>query len=1134
MNERDLFIAALQIDGPAERADFLDHACGADNELRKRLDVLLAAHDRPASSLERPIAASLEGVPMGTPDPTTSGFEPPARDGEQTVSYQGETPAPASLIGSIVAGRYKLRQEIGEGGMGSVYLAEQTQPVKRQVALKLIKPGMDSRAVLARFESERQALALMDHPHIAKVFDAGTTEHGRPFFVMELVKGIPLTDYCDQHRLGLPERLALFRQICSAVQHAHQKGIIHRDLKPTNILVESHDGEPVPKVIDFGLAKATSGMQLSEHSLFTAFGSVAGTPLYMAPEQASFNALDIDTRADIYALGVILYELLTGSTPIRRETFRKATIDEMLRLIREVEPPAPSSRISTSDTLPSIAATRQTEPARLSRFVRGDLDWVVMKALAKERNRRYESAIALAQDLERFTNHEPVSAGPPTAAYRVRKFARRHRVALVTVGAFALLLVAATAVSAVLAVWANRERMRAVSAEKSAKEQQGRAQDREKLAIDAVRRYGDVVRETPALKDNPSLSNLRATLLKEPQAFFKLLRDRLQADRETTPESLARLAAASFDLGNLTDEIGDKQDALRAHQESLAIRERLARENPSVTEFQRLLAWSHNNIGLLQKETGRLAEALESLEKARVISERLTSENPSVTEFHNDLGRCYNNIGIVQVHTGRPAEALASFKQARAIFERLARENPSVTEFQNDLAGSHNNIGKLQVGTGRPAEALASYEQAHAIRERLARENPSITHFQRDLGRSYDDIGSLQSQSGRMTEALESREKARVISERLARENPSVTRFQSDLASSHNHNGALQRQTAQPAEALASYEQARAIWERLARENPSVTQFQSDLAESHNNIGDLQHTTGRPAEALASWEQARAIWERQARQHPESPYLASSLGGALHNMAMIDLDQRRFDKARAKLTQAIEWQRKALAVNPSHPTYRQFLVNHLNGLMVAATGLGRADLADQARRELADLAAIDPAKSALDARLAAVLKGKETPKNDAERIGLAYRAYEKALHASSARLYAEALANTPKLTDDRQAQHRYNAACAAALAGSGQAKDDPPPDGAARAKLRQQALGWLKAELAEWAKVQDAGPAEMKAKIAPTLQHWTTDADLAGIRDEKELAKRPKEERVAFQQLWKDVEKLRTKAAASN
>jgi serine/threonine protein kinase len=305
--------------------------------------------------------------------------------------------------------------------MGTVYLAEQLRPVRRQVALKLIKPGMDSRHVLARFESERQALALMEHPNIARVLDAGTGPDGHPFFVMELVKGIPITEYCDNHRLDLNARLTLFRQVCSAVQHAHQKGIIHRDLKPSNILIESHDDKPVPKVIDFGLAKATSGMRLSEQSLFTAFGSVAGTPLYMAPEQASFNALDVDTRADIYALGVILYELLTGTTPIARESIQRAALDEMLRVIREVEPPAPSSRISTSEELPSLAASLQVEPARLSRLVRGELDWIVMKALAKERERRYASAIALADDIDHHLNHVPVSAGPPTAGYRLGK-----------------------------------------------------------------------------------------------------------------------------------------------------------------------------------------------------------------------------------------------------------------------------------------------------------------------------------------------------------------------------------------------------------------------------------------------------------------------------------------------------------------------------------------------------------------------------------------------------------------------------------------------------------------------------------------------------------------------------------------
>ncbi|HEY1376349.1 MAG TPA: serine/threonine-protein kinase, partial [Gemmataceae bacterium] len=316
---KDLFAAALDAPDPAARAALLDRECGGDAELRRRLDVLLAAHDHPAPAVDRPLAG-------GTIDD------------------------PADVAGTVIAGRYKLLEEIGEGGMGTVWMAEQRQPVKRLVALKLIKPGMDSRAVLARFEAERQALALMDHPNIAKVLDGGTTETGRPYFVMELVKGLPLTAYCDDRRLSVRDRLDLFAQVCSAVQHAHQKGIIHRDLKPSNVLVTEHDGTPVPKVIDFGLAKALHGPQaLTEKTLHTSFGAVVGTPLYMAPEQVGINALDVDTRTDIYALGVILYELLTGTTPISRLQLREAAWEEMRRLIRAQEPPRPSTRLSTSN-----------------------------------------------------------------------------------------------------------------------------------------------------------------------------------------------------------------------------------------------------------------------------------------------------------------------------------------------------------------------------------------------------------------------------------------------------------------------------------------------------------------------------------------------------------------------------------------------------------------------------------------------------------------------------------------------------------------------------------------------------------------------------------------------------------------
>ncbi|MBX7105639.1 MAG: serine/threonine protein kinase, partial [Gemmataceae bacterium] len=415
MNELDLFVAANAIPDPAERAAYLDRACADQPELRLRLEALLAGNAQSRHPLDQP--------PNHLSADATSSFGDPA-----ATSSLRAVPSVDEAEGTVVAERYKLRQQIGEGGMGSVWMADQTEPVKRKVAVKLIRVERgQSKTILARFEAERQAIALMDHPHIAKLLDAGTTETGAPFFVMELVKGVPLNDYCDEHKLTIHERLILFTQICSAVQHAHQKGIIHRDLKPSNILVESHDGKPVPKVIDFGLAKATTGMQLTDQSMFTAFGSVMGTPLYMAPEQATFNAVDVDTRADVYALGVILYELLTGTTPLTKETMKKAALDEMLKLIREQEAPTPSSRLSSSDNAPSVAASRQMEPLKLGRFVKGELDWIVLKALSKDRDRRYETANGFARDVERFLSHEPVTAGPPSASYRFQKFVQRNR-----------------------------------------------------------------------------------------------------------------------------------------------------------------------------------------------------------------------------------------------------------------------------------------------------------------------------------------------------------------------------------------------------------------------------------------------------------------------------------------------------------------------------------------------------------------------------------------------------------------------------------------------------------------------------------------------------------------------------------
>jgi serine/threonine protein kinase len=438
LNKDEIFHAAAEVTDPAERAAFLDRICGADKELKADIRELLAQDCRHDSFFDY------------------SAPRPHATEEQPFTEHAGDT-----------IGDYKLLQQIGEGGMGIVWMAEQLQPIRRRVALKVIKPGMDSKQVLARFEAERQALAMMDHQNIAKVLDAGATHSGRPFFVMELVHGVPITNFCEANRSSVRERLELFIPVCQAIQHAHQKGVIHRDIKPSNILVTVYDDRPVPKVIDFGIAKAVD-QHLTERTLFTQYGTIVGTLEYMSPEQAEMNALGVDTRSDVYSLGALLYQLLTGLPPLDRSEVRAQAWQDLIRRIKEEEPVRPSRRVSTSDSLAQFAQVCRTSSSALPRMLSRELDWIVMRCLEKNRTRRYETASGLARDVERYLADEPVEACPPTFLYRLQKIVRRHRLVIVTAAAFGVLLLVGLVVSLSLASWAWHARSEALSAKQTA------------------------------------------------------------------------------------------------------------------------------------------------------------------------------------------------------------------------------------------------------------------------------------------------------------------------------------------------------------------------------------------------------------------------------------------------------------------------------------------------------------------------------------------------------------------------------------------------------------------------------------------------------------------------------------------
>jgi serine/threonine protein kinase len=719
MSERDIFIVALQAENPAERHAYLDEACSGQPELRQQVEQLLRLHEGAGTFLERPAAESAN----------TRTF----------VDTAEATPQPEA--GNVV-GPYKLIELIGDGGMGSVWMAQQSEPVKRLVAVKLIKAGMDSRQVVARFEAERQALALMDHTNIARVLDAGTTSAGRPYFVMDLVKGVPITRYCDEHRLTPRQRLELFIPVCEAVQHAHQKGVIHRDLKPSNVLVALYDGKPVPKVIDFGVAKAT-GQSLTEKTLATGFGAIVGTLEYMSPEQAQINQLDIDTRSDIYALGVLLYELLTGSPPFSRPEVEKAGMLEALRVIREQEPSKPSTKLSTAEGLPTLAANRGTEPAKLKRLVRGELDWIVMKALEKDRNRRYETAASFAADVRRYLDDEPVQAGPPSAWYRFGKLARRNTAALCTAALVAASLLAGIAIATWQAVRATTA-MAATALEKRRADRQAATATRInaslKQMLGLLHPDSDKGRDYTVLQLLDDYSdNLEENLADEPTAAADLhtavglayacrgqnhkarghLQRALELARGVFGDQHPKFADKLVDL--MSPEISASEPLERREAElrrALAIYRESGVGGEPVIRALWMLQWN-----LLSTPVDRIEPVLEeAVAEARKWPGVIFSKSPTL----------YGALAGIKRDRGQYSEAEHIAREALEMQRKLGKRS-------SDLAWAYYGLGETQRPQGKFAAALAAEKEALSImRTILPPEHPGFAFALNAAGRTLD------------------------------------------------------------------------------------------------------------------------------------------------------------------------------------------------------------------------------------------------------------------------------------------------------------------------------------------------------------------------------------------------------------